>query len=79
MNIELNIQNKKLELIQWLSTIEDSAIIEKIMDLRKRENKDWWNSISENEKNSVEQGLKDAESGKLNSHSNAKKLYEKWL
>ena len=79
MNIELNILNKKLELIQWLSTIEDSAIIEKIMDLRKRENKDWWNSISENEKNSVEQGLKDAESGKLNSHSNAKKLYEKWL
>ena len=79
MNIELNIQNKKLELIQWLSTIEDSAIIEKIMNLRKRENKDWWNSISENEKNSVEQGLKDAESGKLNSHSNAKKLYEKWL
>jgi len=79
MNIELNIQNKKLELIQWLSTIEDSAIIEKIMDLRKRENKDWWNSISENEKNSVERGLKDAESGKLNSHSNAKKLYEKWL
>ena len=79
MDIELNIQNKKLELIQWLSTIEDSAIIEKIMDLRKRENKDWWNSISENEKNSIEQGLKDAESGKLNSHSNAKKLYEKWL
>ena len=79
MNIELNIQNKKLELIQWLSTIEDSAIIEKIMDLRKRENKDWWNSISENEKNSIEQGLKDAESGKLNSHSNARKLYEKWL
>ena len=79
MNIELNIQNKKLELIQWLSTIEDSSIIEKIMDLRKRENKDWWNSISENEKNSIEQGLKDAESGKLNSHSNARKLYEKWL
>jgi len=79
MNIELNIQNKKLELIQWLSTVEDSAIIEKIMDLKKRENKDWWNSISENERNAIEQGLQDANSGKLNAHSNAKKLYEKWL
>jgi hypothetical protein len=79
MNIELNIQNKKLELIQWLSTIEDSAIIEKIMDLRKKESKDWWNSISENEKESIEQGLKEADSGKLNPHSNARKLYEKWL
>ncbi|PKP11873.1 MAG: hypothetical protein CVU08_11940 [Bacteroidetes bacterium HGW-Bacteroidetes-3] len=77
--MELNIQNKKLELIQWLSTIEDSAIIEKIMDLRKKESKDWWNSISENEKESIEQGLKEADSGKLNPHSNARKLYEKWL
>jgi len=79
MNIELNIQNKKLELIQWLSTVEDSTIIEKIMDLRKRENEDWWNSISENERNAIEQGLHDANSGKLNPLSNAKKLYEKWL
>ena len=79
MNIELNIQNKKLELIQWLSTIEDSAIIEKIMDLRKRESKDWWSSISESEKNSIEKGLEDADAGKLNPHTNARKLYEKWL
>ncbi|HVA98660.1 MAG TPA: hypothetical protein VNG53_07165 [Bacteroidia bacterium] len=79
MNIEWNLQNKKLELIQWLSTIEDSAIIEKIMDLRKRENKDWWNTISKNEKKSIEQGLKDAESGKLNPHTAARKLYEKWM
>ena len=79
MNIELNIQNKKLELIQWLSTVEDSNIIEKIMDLRKKENKDWWNAIPENEKQSIDKGLNDANSGKLNPHSNARKLYEKWL
>ena len=79
MDIKINIQNKKLELIQWLSTIEDSTIIEKIMDLRKKESKDWWNSISESEKDSIEKGLKDADSGKLNLHSNARKLYEKWL
>jgi hypothetical protein len=79
MNIELNILNKKLELIQWLSSIEDASIIEKIMELRKKENKDWWDSISENEKKAIESGLKDADSGKLNPHSNARKLYEKWL
>jgi hypothetical protein len=79
MNIELNILNQKLELIQWLSTIEDSSIIEKIMDLRKEESKNWWNSISESEKESIEKGLNDADAGKLNPHSNARKLYEKWL
>ena len=79
MNLELNMQNKKLELIQWLSTLEDSSIIEKIIELRKSENKDWWNSISEDEKRSIERGLEDAESGKLNPNSSARKLYEKWL
>ena len=79
MNIESNIQNKKIQLIQWVSSIEDESIIEKIVELRKKEDKDWWNSISENEKKAIENGLKDAETGKLNPHSNAKKLYEKWL
>lgn len=79
MNTETSILNQKLELIQWLSTIEDFSIIEKIMDLRKKETADWWNSISESEKQSIELGLKDAESGRLNSHSKARELYEKWL
>ncbi|MBF4486251.1 hypothetical protein [Flavobacterium sp. CSZ] len=79
MKAELNIQSKKLELIQWLSTIEDLSLINKIIDLKKQENKDWWNSISENEKQSIEKGLQDAEAGKLNSHSKAKQLYDKWL
>jgi hypothetical protein len=79
MNIELNLQDKKLELIQWLSSIEDSSIIEKIMELRKKDSKDWWNSISENEKEAIESGIQDANSGKLNPHSKARKIYEKWL
>ncbi|WP_166920167.1 hypothetical protein [Flavobacterium poyangense] len=79
MKAELNIQSKKLELIQWLSTIEDLAILNKIIDLKKEENKKWWDSISENEKQSIEKGLQDAEAGKLNSHSIAKQLYDKWL
>lgn len=79
MNVNLHILNQKLELIQWLSTIEDATIIEKIMDLKEKENKDWWKSISESEKESIELGLKDAEAGKLNPHSKARELYEKWL
>lgn len=79
MDTELNKQNIKLELIEWISTIEDSNIIEKIMNLKIKENKDWWNSISENEKQSIENGLNDADSGKLNPHSSARELYDKWL
>ncbi|MEO7088569.1 MAG: hypothetical protein ABIZ51_07255 [Bacteroidia bacterium] len=71
--------DKKIELIQWLSTLEDKSIIDKLLKFRRAENKDWWNSISAAEQKSIEKGLSDAEKGKLKSHSEARKLYEKWL
>lgn len=79
MKTELNIQSKKLELIQWLSTIEDLSVLNKIIDLKKQENNDRWNSISSDEKQSIEKGSQDADAGKLNSHSKARQLYDKWL
>ncbi|NJX15959.1 hypothetical protein [Tamlana crocina] len=77
--MELDIQNKKIELIQWLTTLEDSSIIQKLLDLRKRESKDWWNEISESEKKSIKKGIEDAEAEHLKPHSEAKKIYGKWL
>jgi len=77
--MKINIQNKKIELIQWLSTLNDESTIEKLMKLRESEKTDWWQEISKEEKKSIEKGIKDADSGKLKSHSEAKKLYEKWL
>ncbi|NIJ45278.1 hypothetical protein FHR24_001717 [Wenyingzhuangia heitensis] len=75
----MNIQNTKIELIQWLTTLNDKSLIEKILELRKSETTDWWNEISESEKKTIEKGILDAENGNLNSHSEARKVYEKWL
>lgn len=77
--MDTSIQNKKNELIQWLSTLDDEFVIEKIMKLRESEKIDWWKKISEEEKVSIDQGIKDADFGKLKTHSEARKLYEKWL
>lgn len=78
MNTDLQIQNKKLELIQWLSTIEDLNILEKISDMISRERKkSWWDDISEAEKRSIEKGIAQADAGKLNPHSKARKIYGK--
>ena len=49
--MEVNIQKAKIDLIQWLTTIEDNSVIQKIMELRNTEKKDWWNEISDVEKN----------------------------
>ncbi len=77
--MEIDLQNKKIELIQWLSTLDDPTLIDKLMKLREKEKTDWWNEISIDEQKSIEQGIQDAENGKLTSHSNVKKFYEKWL
>ena len=77
--MDINFQNKKIELIQWLSTLNDESILDKIIKLRETEKTDWWKDISKEERNSIEKGIQDADSGKLKSHSEAKKLYEKWL
>ncbi|MHA7862745.1 hypothetical protein [Flagellimonas marinaquae] len=77
--MDINIQNKKIELIQWLSTLNDESIIEKIIKLRDREKVDWWEELSKEEKDSISKGIKDADSGNTQPHSNVKKLYGKWL
>jgi len=73
------ILDKKIELIQWLSTLEDKSIIDKLVKFKQEETKDWWHSISIDEQQSIEKGISDAEQGKLTPHSTARKLYEKWL
>ena len=77
--MEANIQNIKIELIQWLTTLDDNSLLQKILELRKSQTKDWWNETSTMEKESIEKGILEAQSNKLNSHSEARKIYEKWL
>lgn len=78
MSTELQIQNKKLELIQWLSTIEDLKFLEKISDFITHERKkDWWNEISDAERESIEKGIAQADAGKLNPHAKAREIYGK--
>jgi hypothetical protein len=80
MTSEITIQTKKIELIQWLSTIEDLSLLDKIQDLMRSEKKqDWWLSMSAAERNSIELGIDDADNGRLNSHSKAQGIYGKWL
>lgn len=71
--------SEKLELIQWLSTLEDTSIIKKLIQFRKEETKDWWDSISEEEKMSIEKGISEADNDQLKPQSEARKLYRKWL
>lgn len=62
-----------------MSSIEDAQLLDKLIQFRREQNPDGWNSISEEEKMSIQKGMEDAEKGKLIDHSQAKAIYEKWL
>ena len=74
-----NIQERKLELIQWLSVVEDVSLLDKLSELKEESTRDWWDNIPEVERDSVVTGLEDADSGRLKPHSEARAIYERRL
>ena len=40
---------------------------------------DWWDEISSEEKNAIDNGLADIKAGRVKPHEDVKKIYEKWL
>ncbi len=77
---DLNIEKEKLEIIKWVTTLKDETSIEKLKMLKGNKIKtDWWNEISDEEKSAIDKGLADIKAGRVHSHKEAKKLYEKWL
>lgn len=77
----MNIKSEKQNLIDWISSLEDEEVIETIKEFKESyfSKKDWWNEISEEEKNSIDRGLKDAEEGRVISYEQFKNKYKKWL
>lgn len=74
-----NLQERKLELIQWVSVIEDAKLIDKLTELKAAVSADWWDETGEEERASIAKGIIDADSGRLKSHAEAKMVYENWL
>lgn len=74
MTITVNPKNKKqLEQVKTILKAIDVDFVEEQIE------NDWFKELSEAEKNSIEMGLKDSSEGKFVPHSEAKKLYEKYL
>ena len=59
----MDIQAEKLELIGWLSKQNDRSIIKAIKKIRKESEADWWDMLSKAQKEDIETGLSDLESG----------------
>lgn len=77
----MNIQTEKLELIKFITKLNDSSVVAKLIKVKSNytQSKDWWDVLKKEEIESIEKGLKDLEEGKIHSHEIARKVYEKYL
>ena len=77
----MNIQAEKLNLIEWISRLNDTSIIDKLKNIQNDYSKsqDWWDTLNKEELDSINRGLKDFEERRVHSHDSARKIYEKYL
>ncbi|MFO7789083.1 MAG: hypothetical protein R6V32_00795 [Bacteroidales bacterium] len=67
----------KLELIEWLTKLNDRETIEylkTVKDSRSTGN-DWWDDLSESQKSDINRGLEDIKHGRTISHDEVKNKY----
>lgn len=68
----------KLELIEWLMHLDDSDTINylKIMKDSSADHTDWWESLDDVQKQGINRGLEDVDSGRFISHEEMRIKYE---
>ena len=66
----------KLELIQWLASIEDKQILQSLFRFKNiQENTDWWDTLSDDQLKEIEKGIDDVKKGKTFS---SKSVWQKY-
>jgi predicted transcriptional regulator len=73
----MNIQAEKLNLIEWISKLNDTSIIEKLREIKSNytHSPDWTEKLHKEEIESIERGLKDLDEGRVHSHEIARDIY----
>lgn len=65
----MKIEDKKLEIIEWLIQVQDKSVLNQIDFLRKSEEIKW-SSLSDKEREAIEQGIQELNDGKGIPHEN---------
>jgi hypothetical protein len=73
----MNLATRKYNFIQELSNVDES-LLEKLELLVKASKKDWYNELSEQEKEEIEIGISQADNNELVSHSAVMDKFKKW-
>ena len=70
----MNTHVAKLELIHWITELQDVSVLTRIKSIKENTH-----TTSAEEMMSIERGMEDFQKGKIRSHLQVEKRYEKWL
>jgi hypothetical protein len=63
----MNLETRKINLINWISTLQDDKTLQKIEKLQK-ERTDWWDTMNNEDKKAINEGLAQLDKGEYYTH-----------
>lgn len=64
----MTLESKKLDLISWLTSLKDDAIIAQLYAIKNDSNSDWYEQLSNAQKKQIQKGLDDLDNGRTIPH-----------
>lgn len=61
--IKMDIKAEKYSLIEYITKVKDASLIEKLQEFVKATEKDFWNDLSEAQKQEIKQGMDELDRG----------------
>ncbi|HLN75331.1 MAG TPA: hypothetical protein VK205_18705 [Prolixibacteraceae bacterium] len=71
----MNIEARKINLINWISSIQDDTTLEKLEKIQQKKD-DWWDIISEKDKIAINEGIDQLDRGEYLSHAQVRSKIE---
>lgn len=71
----MDIQLEKLELIKLLAETENPSVIKAVKKIFQKEKRDFWEELTEEQKEEIGEGLKDADEGRVVPHEHFMRKY----
>lgn len=73
----MDIKATKLDLMQLLLQINEESVLKRVKSILEEESSDWWDELSDEEKEDIALGLQDVENGDMVDYEEVKKLFRK--
>jgi predicted transcriptional regulator len=74
----MNIETRKLNIIRWVSRLQDEAMVSRLEKLQTQK-QDWWDLIGAEEKAEIEEGIHQAGQGETKTTEEVFSKYKKWM